>query len=134
MLRSSLISSLRRVDANLIFENHTSIRFSHADFLVQSASVLDYICRKRLCMSVGRACFDADAFSKESNIKRTPNSHLLDSTARLGRFIQDGLNLLPSMATLAFVSRPISRQSSTKRAHTLRIARPLSLRKSAIVL
>jgi transposase len=30
--------------------------------------------------------------------------------------------------------RPISRQSSTKRAHTLRSARPLSLRKSAIVL
>src|ERR1700716_4302342 len=44
------------------------------------------------------------------------------------------LNLLPSMATLAVASRPISRQSSTKRAHTLRIAGPLSLRKSAIVL
>src|SRR3977135_3515492 len=44
------------------------------------------------------------------------------------------LNLLPSMATLAFVRSPISRQSSTKRAHTLRIAGPLSLRKSAIVL
>ena len=38
------------------------------------------------------------------------------------------------MATLAVASSPISRQSSTKRAHTLRSARPLSLRKSAIVL
>src|SRR5260370_41558758 len=38
------------------------------------------------------------------------------------------------MATLAFASRPISRQSSTKRAQTLRMARPLSLRKSATVL
>ena len=44
------------------------------------------------------------------------------------------LNLLPSMATLAVVRRPISRQSSTKRAHTLRSATPLSLRKSAMVL
>jgi hypothetical protein len=41
------------------------------------------------------------------------------------------LNLLPSMATLAVASRPISRQSSTKRAHTLRSAKPLSLRKIA---
>src|SRR4051812_19073920 len=45
-----------------------------------------------------------------------------------------GLNLLPSMATLAVAKRPISRQSSTKRAHTLRSPKPLSLRKSAIVL
>src|ERR1700716_1207978 len=44
------------------------------------------------------------------------------------------LNLLPSMATLAFVRRPISRQTATNCAHTLRIAGPLSLRKSAIVL
>src|SRR5436189_4846570 len=42
--------------------------------------------------------------------------------------------LLPSMATLAIVSSPSSRQSATNRAHTLGIARPLSLRKSAIVL
>ena len=41
------------------------------------------------------------------------------------------LNLLPSMATLAAARRPISRQSSTKRAHTLPSASPLSLRKSA---
>jgi hypothetical protein len=39
------------------------------------------------------------------------------------------LNLLPSMATLAFVSRPISRQSATNCAHTLRIAGPLSVDK-----
>ena len=38
------------------------------------------------------------------------------------------LNLLPSIATLAFASSPISRQSSTKRAHALRSALPLSLR------
>jgi hypothetical protein len=44
------------------------------------------------------------------------------------------LNLLPSIATLAFVSKPISRQSSTKQAHTLRMAGPLSFRKSATVL
>ena len=44
------------------------------------------------------------------------------------------LNLLPSTATLAFASRPNSRQSSTKCAHTLRMAGPLSFRKSAIVL
>ena len=44
------------------------------------------------------------------------------------------LNLLPSMATLAFVSKPICRQSSTKRAQTFLIAGPLSLRKSAMVL
>ena len=44
------------------------------------------------------------------------------------------LNLLPSMATLAVASRPSSRHSSTKRAQTWRKPRPLSLRKSAIVL
>ena len=44
------------------------------------------------------------------------------------------LNLLPSIATLAADNRPISRQSPTKRVQTLRMARPLSLRKSAIVL
>src|SRR3954467_11232361 len=44
------------------------------------------------------------------------------------------LNLLPSMATLALVSRPMSGHSATNWAHTLRIADPLSLRKSAIVL
>ena len=44
------------------------------------------------------------------------------------------LNLLPSMATLAVVNRPIARQSATNCAQTLRIAAPLSLRKSAIVL
>ena len=44
------------------------------------------------------------------------------------------LNLLPSIATLGCVSRPIVRHSATKRAQTLRMAVPLSLRKSAIVL
>ena len=44
------------------------------------------------------------------------------------------LNLLPSIATLAFASNPISRHTSTKRAQTFLIAGPLSLRKSAIVL
>src|SRR5262249_29178917 len=46
----------------------------------------------------------------------------------------DGLNLLPSIATLAFVSRPIRRHSSTNCTQTCLIAGPLSLRKSAIVL
>ena len=44
------------------------------------------------------------------------------------------LNLLPSIATLASVQKPSVRQSSTNRAQTSRMARPLSLRKSAIVL
>ena len=37
-------------------------------------------------------------------------------------------------ATLAAAKRPISRHSPTKRAQTWRMARPLSLRKSAMVL
>src|ERR1700694_1828847 len=40
----------------------------------------------------------------------------------------------PAIATLAFASKPIWRQRLTKLAHTLRIAGPLSLRKSAITL
>jgi hypothetical protein len=44
------------------------------------------------------------------------------------------LNLLPSIATLACVSSPIARHSATKRAQTWRMALPLFLRKSAIVL
>ncbi len=45
------------------------------------------------------------------------------------------LNLLPSIATLASsANRPVARQSATNRAQTRRMARPLSLRKSAIVL
>ena len=44
------------------------------------------------------------------------------------------LNLLPSIATLGCVSSPIVRHSAIKRAHTLRMAPPLSLRKTAIVL
>src|SRR6516164_6446285 len=44
------------------------------------------------------------------------------------------LNLLPSIATTARVNRPSSRHNTTNRAHTARIAAPLSLRKSAIVL
>src|SRR2546430_12857902 len=44
------------------------------------------------------------------------------------------LNLLPSIATPASVNRPTVRQSAANRAQTWRMARPLSLRKSAIVL
>ena len=44
------------------------------------------------------------------------------------------LNLLPSMATLALVRSPSLRHSSTNWAQTLRMAGPLSLRKSAITL
>jgi hypothetical protein len=41
---------------------------------------------------------------------------------------------LAAIDRLACVSRPIVRHSAMKRAHTLRMALPLSLRKSAIVL
>src|SRR5216683_4260446 len=44
------------------------------------------------------------------------------------------LNLLPSIATTARVKSLSLRQSSTNCPHTARIAAPLSLRKSAIVL
>jgi hypothetical protein len=44
------------------------------------------------------------------------------------------LNLLPSIATLASAKRPTMRQSATNRVQTWRMARPLFLRKSAIVL
>jgi hypothetical protein len=44
------------------------------------------------------------------------------------------LNLLPSMATIASENRSSLRLSSTNSRHTLRIASPLSLRKSAVVL
>lgn len=44
------------------------------------------------------------------------------------------LNLLPSIATSACENSLSSRQISTKRLHTLRMAGPLSRRKSAIVL
>jgi len=44
------------------------------------------------------------------------------------------LNLLPSMATLAFANRPILRHNSTNCAQTFLIAGPLSLRKSAMAL
>src|SRR5262245_6058325 len=59
------------------------------------------------------------------------------STFALVKFLSrlfTALNLLPSIATLAFKSRPIRRHSSTKRAQTFLMAPPLSLRKSAIVL
>src|SRR5262249_2777765 len=59
------------------------------------------------------------------------------STFALVKFLSrlfTALNLLPSIATLAFESRPIRRHSSTNRAQTFLIAPPLSLRKSAIVL
>src|SRR5215471_11868518 len=44
------------------------------------------------------------------------------------------LNLLLSMATIAWLNSLSSRHSCTKRAHTLRIPVPLSRRKSAMVL
>src|SRR3954447_23980051 len=44
------------------------------------------------------------------------------------------LNLLPSVATLALASSPMSRHSTTNWGQPWRIAAPLSLRKSAIVL
>ena len=48
--------------------------------------------------------------------------------------LRTALNLLPSIATLACVSRPIVRHGATNRAHTSQMAVPLSLRKSAMVL
>ena len=44
------------------------------------------------------------------------------------------LNLLPSMATMASENNSSSRHSTMNWRHTLRIAAPLSLRKSAMVL
>src|SRR5207302_11415824 len=44
------------------------------------------------------------------------------------------LNLEPSMATLATLSKSSSRHSATKVRQTSRMASPLSLRKSAMVL
>jgi FixJ family two-component response regulator len=44
------------------------------------------------------------------------------------------MRCLRTALSLAVVSKPISRQSATNCAHTLRIAGPLSLRKSAMVL
>jgi hypothetical protein len=44
------------------------------------------------------------------------------------------LNFEPSMATLAFDSKPNERHNSTNCPHTFLIAAPLSLRKSAMVL
>ena len=44
------------------------------------------------------------------------------------------LNLLPSIATLAFASSPNLRHKATNCAQTLLMAGPLSLRKSAMVL
>ena len=44
------------------------------------------------------------------------------------------LNLLPSIATLASPNRPRRRHGTTNSRQTLRIASPLSLRKSAMVL
>ncbi len=43
-------------------------------------------------------------------------------------------HMLRSIATLASDKRPISRQSTMNRVQTLRMAQPLSFRKSAIVL
>jgi len=60
-----------------------------------------------------------------------PSLHL---RAKFLSLLFTALNLLPSMATVATVRRPISRQSSTKLAQNLRSTRPLSLRKFAIVL
>ncbi len=59
---------------------------------------------------------------------------LLESLNRHRGKGQQKVTVEPSIATLACVSRPIVRQSATNRARTCRIARPLSLRKSAIVL
>src|ERR1700732_3881093 len=83
--------------------------------------------RLRRLLSVGRvklAQIASDALLQLG----TPPFHL-----RPVKFLSrlfTALNLLPSIATLAVASKPISRQSSTKRTHTLRSARPLSLRKS----
>jgi hypothetical protein len=46
----------------------------------------------------------------------------------------DGLNLLPSIATLPPLNTSIWRQSSTNLAQALQIPWPLSMRKSALVL
>jgi len=58
----------------------------------------------------------------------------LPSLSRTATRNRDASFDLPSIATLALVSRPICRHSSINRTQTYLIAGPLSLRKSAIVL
>jgi hypothetical protein len=69
--------------------------------------------------------------SLHQKVRRT-HPHLQCGERMLDGFT--ALNLLPSMATLAFASRPILRHNSTNRAQTFLISGPLSLRKSAMVL
>src|SRR6476646_10365071 len=64
---------------------------------------------------------------------RSRRRFILASVKFLSRALT-ALNLEPSMATLATLSKPSSRHSATKVRQTSRIALPLSLRKSAMVL
>src|SRR5262249_38695285 len=107
-----------------------------AHLLLQLRQLLGKPCylrsqRLRRLLSIGRVKLAQIARELSSNWARRR------STFARVKFLSrlfTALNLLPSMATLAVARRPISRQSSMKRAHNLRSARPLSLRKSAIVL
>src|SRR5205807_1366238 len=81
----------------------------------------------------------AHQFKRANRSLRKPQTYLGRVLRHLARVkflsrLFTALNLLPSIATLASVNSPILRQSATNRAQTCRIARPLSLRKSAIVL
>jgi hypothetical protein len=60
--------------------------------------------------------------------------HITETHSGLRPRLFTALNLLPSIATPASAKRPSRRHSSTNRAQTWRMAGPLSLRKSAIVL
>src|SRR5436190_1196864 len=64
---------------------------------------------------------------------RSRRRFILASVKFLSRALT-ALNLEPSMATLAALSKSSSRHSATKARQTSRIALPLSLRKSAMVL
>src|SRR6266436_1552584 len=72
-------------------------------------------------------------YSPHSRISRDSRYHDINRIFLVGRLLLTALNLLPSMATPASAKRPIVRHSTTNRLQTWRMARPLSLRKSAIV-
>jgi hypothetical protein len=68
-----------------------------------------------------------------NSARRSPRSAPILARVKFLSRLLTALNLLPSIATLASANRPIVRQSTTNRLQTWRMARPLSLRKSAIV-
>ena len=83
----------------------------------------DARCRHQRCPARVRADTPIKCGLNRQPTLRTDPFRGYENSGHLSRLFT-ALNLLPSMATLAVARRPISRQSSTKRAHTLRNARP----------